>query len=752
VADLAEVQRLIDRFEANLASYKSAHYKETQLRREFLDPLFRQLGWDVENAQGYPEAYKDVVHEDAIRIGLTIRAPDYCFRVGGTRKFFVEAKRPAVNLDRDTEGVYQLRRYAWSAGLPVSILTNFEFLTVYDCRFRPNQLDGPVKGRLLRVYFADYVRHWDELSTIFARDAAVSGGLDEYVKRLPLARGTATVDDAILVDIERWREGLGRNIASRNASLDQAALNFAVQATIDRTIFLRICEARGIEPYGQLESLLAVTGVYAELVRLFNGADAKYNSGLFHFAAEYGRHELADEITPGLSVDDGALKPMIQALYYPDSPYEFSVIPADILGHVYEQFLGKTILVAEDRRVIVEEKPEVKKAGGVYYTPTHIVEYIVATTLAPLLAGTTPTEASDLRLVDPACGSGSFLIGAYQYLVDWHRDFYIQDGAEKHRNVLYQAPTGEWVLTVSEKKRILTNNIYGVDVDAQAVEVTKLSLLLKVLEGESQEVLAKQLALFHERALPDLGSNIKCGNSLVGTDWYGTEDGARADRDLRARINAFDWATAFKEVFERTRGGFDAVVGNPPYVFGEYLDIVSKTYYRDRYAVAASGQFDLYWLFVERALALARSPGRFAMIVPDAILARDEAAPVRRVLLTAGLERVYHCGLVFAAMVSATVIAAAKGHDPETLMVDRRDGLSPVHERVCTRSRFASDRDARLLIHMSDDEASVLRRVESASDRMERFVTVSRGEELGKRNVLAAGPVPNPRWRRRRPL
>jgi len=199
-------------------------------------------------------------------------------------------------------------------------------------------------------------------------------------------------------------------------------------------------------------------------------------------------------LTLSLSIDDKPLKELLQRLYFPESPYEFSVFPAEILGQVYEQFLGKVIRLTEGHRAKVEEKPEVRKAGGVYYTPSYIVDYIIQNTVATLLEKSTPARASSLRILDPACGSGSFLLGAYECLLSWHRDWYIENDPEKHargRNPrFYRGPAGDWRLTTAEKKRILLNNIYGVDIDPQAVEVTKLSLLLKVLEGESGETIA----------------------------------------------------------------------------------------------------------------------------------------------------------------------------------------------------------------------------------------------------------------------
>lgn len=415
---------LVDRFREHHDEYKSPLYKEAQLRREFLDPLFRILGWDVENTQGLSEAYKEVVHEDALRVGATTKAPDYSFRLGGSRQFFVEAKKPSVNLRQDITPAYQLRRYAWSAGLPVSVLTDFEEFAVYDCRFIPNELDGADKGRVLYLTHERYVEQWDQIEKLFSRDAVEAGTLRAFARGLPSQRGMATVDGFFLDTIEGWRTQLARAIVRSNDAISAVALNFAVQATIDRIVFLRICEDRGIEPQGQLRGLLDGSQTYDRLLAFLRRADDRYNSGLFHFRPEAGRSGVPDTVTPRLAIDDAVLKAMIRSLYYPESPYEFSVVPPEILGQVYEQFLGKVLVRDEHGAVAVEEKPEVRKAGGVYYTPKHVVDYIVRQAVGPLVENSTPARLADLRVVDPACGSGSFLIAVYQHLLDWYLDSY----------------------------------------------------------------------------------------------------------------------------------------------------------------------------------------------------------------------------------------------------------------------------------------------------------------------------------------
>jgi hypothetical protein len=401
------ILELIERFKFNRDQYLNPAYNETQVRREFLDPFFTALGWDVDNRAGHAQQYKDVVHEDAIKVGLDARAPDYSFRIGGQRKFFVEAKKPAVNLKDDPAPAFQLRRYAWSAKLPLSVLTDFQELAVYDGSVKPSAADKPSMARTLYVPYERYDTHWDEIAEVFSKEAILRGSFDRYAESTKSKKGTAEVDKAFLSEIELWRDALARNIALRNPALSQRELNFAVQVTIDRIIFLRICEDRGIEPYGRLQGLLAGSNSYGRLKSLFWEADQRYNSGLFHFAEERDRAGYADRLTPNLVVDDRVLKDILKRLYYPDSPYEFSVLPADILGQVYEQFLGKVIRLTAGHQAKVEDKPEVKKAGGVFYTPTYIVEHIVEHTVGRLLEGRTPKQAAELRILDPACGSGS---------------------------------------------------------------------------------------------------------------------------------------------------------------------------------------------------------------------------------------------------------------------------------------------------------------------------------------------------------
>jgi adenine-specific DNA-methyltransferase len=729
-----DVLRLIERFDRHRDDYKCGRYDETLLRREFVEPFFEALGWDIGNKFGHAEAYKDVIREDAMKTGGAIKAPDYCFRAGGVRKFFLEAKKPSINLKDDPTPAFRLRRYAWSAKLPLSILTDFEEFIVYDGRVKPEKNDKPSTARILCLHYRDYEQRWEEITSIFSREAALRGSLDQYAESNKVKRGTVEVDAALLREIESWRDSMAHNLALRNPALTQRDLNFAVQRTIDRIIFLRICEDRGIERYGRLLELLRSGEVYKNLITLFHRADERYNSGLFHFQHEKGRPEPPDLLTPGLDIDDKPLKEIIKGLYYPDGPYEFSVISADILGQVYEQFLGKVIRLTPSHQAKVEDKPEVRKAGGVYYTPTYIVEYIVKHTVGQLCEGKTPKQIAKFRILDPACGSGSFLIGAYQYLLDWHLNWYIADGPEKHTRQLYRGATGEWRLTTAERKRVLLNNIYGVDIDAQAVEVTKLSLLLKVLEGESEETLSAQLRLFHERALPDLSSNIKCGNSLIEVDFYEREQVELLDEEERHRVNVFAWGGEFEEIMGE--GGFHAVIGNPPYVRAERLERHQLSYFKNKYS--AEGQTDLYLLFIERALNLLRAGGYFAFITPKFLLFNLDAEPTRRRMMRSTILRISDVGRAFKGVNTECAISVltskSRNHSKVEIEVLSKGGNLEWANSIRQRN-FRNFPNLIFNIYLTELDLAIIKKIKGCAKPLSSFLSIKRGMEIGKKAV-----------------
>ncbi len=716
------MSELSQRFARQSARYRSSAYNEETARSEFISPFFEALGWDIANRQGHALQYRDVIHEEGIKVGDATKAPDYTFRIGGQRKFFVEAKKPGVDLKNDVAPAYQLRRYAWSAHLPLSILTDFEELAVYDTRIKPGATDKASVARVFYFGHEEYPAKAEEIWNIFSKHAVLEGSFDVYAEDNRKKRGTTEVDAEILKEIEGWREELAKNLALRNEGLTVDELNYAVQATIDRILFLRIAEGRGAEDYGRLLALTGGPEIYGRLIELYSKADERYNSGVFDFKA--------DRLTLKLALDDKVLKPILKGLYYPESPYEFSVLPAEILGNVYEQFLGKVIRLTAGGRAKVEEKPEVKKAGGVYYTPRYIVDYIVAHTVGKLAEGKPPKEMAKLRIVDPACGSGSFLLAAYQKLLDVHLSWYREHEPKKHKNEVFEGQGGDWRLTTAKKREILLNSIYGVDIDRQAVEVSKLSLLLKCLEGETNETL-RQMNLYGERALPSLEKNIQCGNSLISPEALRRSAGLFPDPDEERRINPFDWQQAFPEVF--AVGGFDAVVGNPPYAYRNATEDLLRPVYAKEYRTA-EGNLELYKFFLEKSLALARpGVGRVGMIVSATFLVQPSFFKLRQCLLaSAAIEILAPLGpgAFEKATVDTVVLVAVRADSPSSHTVSvvrpKRPRDLPTTEGLAIRqSRFEANEGLLFDYRLADEGASLVGRLISS------FPVLESGFELG---------------------
>ena len=718
------IKELVEKFKSNYKQFHSSDYNETLTRQDFINPFFEYLGWDISNKEGLSQTYRDVIHEDKLKIGKETKAPDYSFRIGGNRVFFVEAKKPSRNLKEDSEAAYQIRRYAWSGKLAVSILTDFEEFAIYDCSKKPSPNDKASMSRIEYINYEDYLNRFDFLYDTFAKENVLRGSLEKYNADTKSKKGTESVDIDFLNSLDDLRTKLASNISKLN-SLSLRDLNFAVQHIIDRIIFLRVAEDRGVENYGDLREACCGNNYYKNIVEIFKKADGKYNSGIFDFSK--------DKITQNIEVDNKVIKEIINDLYYPKSPYEFSVISVEIIGNAYEQFLGKTITIGKNSKAKIELKPEVRKAGGVYYTPEYIVDYIVENTVGEKIKGKTPKEIANIKIVDPACGSGSFLLGAYKYLLNYHIEYYnkIKDRA-KFKGVKEDVIKENGDLTIWIKKQILRNNIFGVDIDSNAAEVTKLSLLMKCLEGESPASIQNNQDLFNERALPSLEDNIKCGNSLIGNDFYESQSMLDFDEETQYKINCFDWEDEFKNVF--ACGGFDIVIGNPPYVFIKYVDWADdvKDYFSSNYDITnkdnksksnQSGKINLYTLFIFRAIKLLKENGLFSFIVPNGLLRTTTYDMARKFILDN-----YHIDLiadlkdgVFKGVTAPTIIFKfSKSHsNDDTKIIDANclvDGfVNESKYHYINQSIFLKNTSYAFNIFLDSKENSFFEKIENSN-------------------------------------
>ncbi|MDA7943501.1 MAG: N-6 DNA methylase [Nitrosopumilus sp.] len=628
IGALEAVGDLVEAFNANLG--ENMKKQEADIRNEFLNPLFRGLGWDMENRKNQTQDYKDVVVET--RIGpATHRKADYAFRIGGVRQFFVEAKKPSENIRENRNHAFQARRYAWNAKKRIIVLTNFRELAVYDCLKKPKRSDRSDVDRIFYCTHEDYADKFDHIWNFFSWDSVGSGYLDRFLEgNIRRSRGSQLVDSAFLEDMESWRTSLAKNLHELNPSLATLELNASLQKTIERILFLRICEDRNIWAHSTLEEISKKNNIYRHMCELYDRADDAFNSGLFDFEA--------DQLSKRLKIGDGVLKKIIKSLYPPASPYDFSILSIDVLGSTYEKFLGREIHI-RNNKLSIREKPLVRQSGGVVYTPDFIVTDMVKNTVWETIKGMRPEGIRQVKILDPACGSGTFLVRAYESLLRRHLQFYEGLPLRRRGRYLYTGRDGRLYLKPSIKKEILLNNIYGIDIDHQAVEITKLSLLLKTLEDEMSDPSGFQTTLDRDkRALPDLGRNIVSGNTLIKPDIQRTIDGTENG------VNAFDWRTEPVFAGIARSGGFDIVIGNPPYVKKQNLDKNWDRYFMDTYETAR-GTYDLYYAFIEKSLEMTKAGGLLSFITPNKFLTGEDGAELRTVIRAgASLKRMLHFG------------------------------------------------------------------------------------------------------------
>jgi type I restriction-modification system DNA methylase subunit len=626
-----KIGKLVETFKASEERYLSPNYKEAEARKDFIDKFFIALGWDVNHDEQTNPYEQEVKVEPPVSAGGQRRA-DYAFHLAPNYRvvrFFVEAKKPHGDL-ATADNYFQTIRYAWNSETPLAVVTNFEQLHVLDCRYKPD-IDTALNRHIAKYHYSDYMDSgkFAEIYWLFSREAVADRSLEKRAKELPKPRGKAvqrglfpggyqSIDESFLKELDEYRKALARAFKNKNSKLDGETLTELVQRTLDRLVFLRFLEDKGIEPQRIVEHFGDHGTPWEDFVAASQRLDSIYNGIVFK------RHTLLDG--DSFNPDETVFADICERISHINSPYDFDAIPIHILGSIYERFLGN-VIVTTNKRASVVPKPEVRKAGGVYYTPEYIVRYIVENTVGKLIAEKTPDQIAEMHFADIACGSGSFLLGVFELLLTYHGQYY-NDNPKKTRKGDCIARDGKLYLSLRKKREILLNNIYGVDIDTQAVEVCQLSLYLKLLQEETTGSTHQyQLEFAHiaqmKKLLPDLSKNIFPGNSLIGRDVL---DGQLFDREER-KLNPMDFEDAFTQIMKSR--GFDAIVGNPPY--GMVIDPVQKSYFRDHFTTT-EGRFDTFALFLERATKLSPN-GLVGYILPSPILSNLYARRLRRYML-----------------------------------------------------------------------------------------------------------------------
>lgn len=589
------IARLVEKYESDIENYRNAKYNETLLRSDFLDPFFEAIGWDIKNKAGKPTNEREVILEEGLKADISenSKKPDYTFRLFSERKFFLEAKKPSVKIENDPQTAKQVRRYGFTAKLKISVLSNFEYLAIYDCSEKVKETDQS-KTSLIKLYhFSEYEKYFDEIYEYLGKENVYSGAFDKTWSHIEDKINRFSVDNLFLEQINNWRFMLGEEIFKHEPSVNENTLNDTVQSYLNSIIFLRVCEDRNLEEYKTLLSF-ATKEDFKALIKKFEEADKKYNSGLFD-------NPYKEKI---ISDNKSVFWYIIKSLYYPESPYSFSVFSSDILGNIYEIFLAQKLYI-KDKKVVLENKPE-NLDRDIIATPTNIIQDILRQTIIPFCKNKTDIEILQGKFSDIACGSGAFLLESFQLLNDILIDFYL----ENDKNKLIQTSIDTYKLHFETKKEILLNCVYGVDKDFNAVQACKFGLLLKLLESEDNDSIGKNKPI-----LPSLENNIFFGNSLLDSSIVSKKD--------QIEINPFDFSEKF-----------DVIVGNPPYLKSEDMkNITPKEFplYKKHYK-SAYKQFDKYFLFIERGLSLLKEDGYFGFIIPSKFIKVGAGKNLREII------------------------------------------------------------------------------------------------------------------------
>lgn len=586
---LQEIKRLVEKYRSNEKFYSEARskYNETDTRNEFIDPFFEALGWDIHNKKNLKPTLREVMRENYL---TATSRPDYAFTLSGVKKFFVEAKKPSVKVHTDMESILQTRRYGYNAKHLITVLTNFEYLLIFDATVEPKETDNPYTALLIPpIHYSEYEKKFEDIKKYLSRETVYSGNFERNLKELVNKEMNIPIDELFLKQIKEWRLLLANELYKKHSEYSLELISDLVQKFINQMIFLRICEDRNLPIYHNLQKTIEDPEVVQEKIyKMFKEADKQYNSGLFN-----GEHIIFD-------LNNQIIMGMVNKLYRPQSPYEFSVIEENLLGEIYENFLTEKLFIKENGEIGLTKKAE-NLHRDVVSTPPEIVNYMVNKTLASIVKDKSPEEILEIKIADIACGSGIFLLGVYDYLVQHCTNWYLENKPEH----LYTGEDGLKHLPFEDKKEILTSCIYGIDIDPNAVEAAKFSLLIKLLENETIPTLERDT-----QVLPELHENIQAGNSLVDSTHL---EKLKITADARSRIFPFDWE------FANGVKAFDVIIGNPPYVATEDMkNLLPKeevSIYRKNYE-SAYKQFDKYFIFVERALEKLKPGGILSYIIP----------------------------------------------------------------------------------------------------------------------------------------
>lgn len=660
------ISKIVENFHKDIDKLKvSTDSYEAQIEDNYVKPLFSYLNWNIHNT-GLPHGKEVFVVQYHIkRIG---KRPDYLLRVPdnniGKMKhiLFMEAKHPKYDLFKDLKYIRQCYLYANSTlckterpekRVPLSLLTDFEEFRLFDCRDSDPLLKNKLELFNRRIVkgidwkYLDYINNFDILWDLFEYNQVCKGSLDELrVSDSDLMDSRKTPDFIFLESLKDYRIKLAQSMYNINNDLSEEILTSASQLLLNRIVFIKMLADKDLESdyLSKIIDSVNSTGktdisFYEACQKIFEELNKTFNGSVFK------KREELDYV----KVRDKDLRDILDSIRPEKAIYSLDAMPVRVIGTMYEEFLGD-VIVKKGRGISSKQKPDVRKAGGVYYTPEYIVDYITENALSKYLTNCKkPEDVQKIKIIDPACGSGSFLISVYDILINWHMNYYKEIIInELNKGVSFNKIQQKYIndisisvidensknftisLTILKKSNILVNSIFGIDIDDQAVEVAKFSLSLKAVEDYyDRQELYKEIGLFKTTILPDLSNNIKCGNTLIDDKYFSDLLlDISSEIEERKNIKPFNWYNTgsydnetemwydrgFPDIMNN--GGFDIVIGNPPYRhekdYKELLDPIANTEFGKKWK---SPRMDLWYYFVHKGIELLKENGILSFIV-----------------------------------------------------------------------------------------------------------------------------------------
>lgn len=531
--------------------------------------------------------------------------------------------------------------------------------------------------------------------------------------------GEADIDitKEFYAEFKTVRKILFEHIVENNPDFDKKLLLEKTQKLLDRFIFIFFCEdTAGLLPHNTVENIykmaqnsfsLSECKIWEQFRGLFVAIDKgnnnvnppinAYNGGLFAY----------DEILDKLIIKDEMFTHIKEL-----ARYDFeSDLNVNILGHIFEQSLSDLEQIKNELDGIQEDKKNSKrKKDGIFYTPEYITHYIVEETIGKYLEEN-PDKLETIKILDPACGSGAFLNQAHSFLLK-QRQIQVEENIKN--NDKSQLNLFKHTNQVEHDRSILLNNLFGVDLNKESVEITKLALWLKTANSKCK--------------LNNLDENIKCGNSLI-------------DDETIAGDKAFKWENEYKDIMQN--GGFDVIIGNPPYVFArEKVENDDKKYYADNY-YSAEYQVNTFVLFIEKSIKLLSNNGYLGLIIPNSLLQLSSISKLREYILNnCSIKKIINLlGYSFDGVGVETVILilqkGGKTDNVKSLNVYEQEDLIKKEYKNIIAHDWNCNQNYEFNIFLSEQEELLLEKIHNKSETLETNFLVKAGlkaYEKGKGN------------------